>query len=126
VLDVAVENHGELVATEAARAVLRGQEAVMLREDAVQPPARRVPREEAVQAGSGDPCFEALRAWRRGVAQAQGVPAYVVADDRTLGGIAARRPGAIDDLLEVPGMGRSRVERYGADILRIVAENCDG
>ena len=123
VLDVAVENHGELVATEAARAVLRGQEAVMLREDAAQPVPRRAPREEAPQAGSGDPLFEALRAWRRGVAQAQGVPAYVVADDRTLAGIAARRPRTTDDLLEVPGMGRSRVERYGAEILRIVAES---
>jgi ATP-dependent DNA helicase RecQ len=56
------------------------------------------------------------------VAQGQGVPAYVVADDRTLGGIAARRPSTIDDLLEVPGMGRSRVERYGEDILRILRE----
>jgi ATP-dependent DNA helicase RecQ len=123
VLDVAVENHGELVATEAARAVLRGQEAVMLREETAQPSARRVAREEAPQAVSGDPVFEALRAWRRGVAQAQGVPAYVVADDRTLAGIASRRPTTTDDLLDVPGMGRSRVERYGADILRIVTES---
>jgi ATP-dependent DNA helicase RecQ len=122
VLDVAVENHGELVATEAARAVLRGQEAVMLREEAAQPAARRASREDSPQAGSGDPLFEALRSWRRSVAQSQGVPAYVVADDRTLAGIAARRPGGTDDLLEVPGMGRSRVERYGAEILRIVAE----
>jgi ATP-dependent DNA helicase RecQ len=94
----------------------------MLREEAAQPAARRAPREEAPQAGSGDPVFEALRAWRRGVAQAQGLPAYVVADDRTLAGIAARRPNTVDDLLEVPGMGRSRVERYGAEILRILAQ----
>ena len=32
------------------------------------------------------------------------------------------RPGTIDALLEVPGMGRSRVERYGADILRLIRE----
>ena len=53
------------------------------------------------------------------MAQTQGVPAYVVADDRTLGGIAAARPGSVGALLEVPGMGRSRVERYGDDVLRI-------
>ena len=51
-----------------------------------------------------------------------GVPAYVVADDRTLGGIAAARPDSVEALLELPGMGRSRVERYGEDILRIVRE----
>ncbi len=120
-LDVAVENHGELVATEAARPVLRGEEPVMLRQEAVQAPARRAPASEPA-VGSGDPCFEALRSWRRGAAQAQSVPAYVVADDRTLAGIAARRPTTIDALYEVPGMGRSRVERYGAEILRVLRE----
>ena len=121
ILDVAVENHGELVATEAARPVLRGVEKVMLRQDVVQAPAKRtVAREPAV--GSGDPCFDALRSWRRGVAQSQSVPAYVVADDRTLAAIASRRPATLDALYEVPGMGRSRVERYGADILRVLSE----
>ena len=120
-LDVAVENHGELFATEAARPVLRGEEPVMLRQDSVQAGQRRAPA-AAAPAASGDPLFEALRLWRRGVAQAQSVPAYVVADDRTLAGIAARRPSSEEELLDVPGMGRSRVERYGTDILRIVRE----
>jgi len=124
-LDVAVENHGELVATEAARPILRGEDVVMLREDVLQAgkkpaPARKAP--DVAGIGSDDPVFEALRSWRRGIAQAQSVPAYVVADDRTLAGIAARRPASTDELLEVPGMGRSRVERYGADILRIIGE----
>jgi ATP-dependent DNA helicase RecQ len=124
-LDVAVENHGELVATEAARPILRGEDVVMLREDVLQagkktPAARKGP--DVAGIGSDDPVFEALRAWRRGIAQAQGVPAYVVADDRTLAGLAARRPATTEELLEVPGMGRSRVERYGADILRIIGE----
>jgi len=103
--------------------VLRGEAAVMLREETMQPAARRVVAVGAApQTGSEDPLFEALRVWRRTIAQGQGVPAYVVADDRTLAGIAARRPLTADALLEVPGMGRSRVERYGADILRLVRE----
>ncbi|MEO3473978.1 DNA helicase RecQ [Roseomonas sp. CAU 1739] len=122
VLDVAVENHGELVATEAARPVLRGEEPVMLRQDTAAPASPKRVGSAAAQVASGDPLFDALRLWRRGVAQTQGVPAYVVADDRTLGGIAAARPGSVDALLEVPGMGRSRVERYGEDILRIVRD----
>lgn len=121
VLDVVVENHGELVATEAARPVLRGTEPVMLRQESAQAASKRAPS-GAPPVASGDPLFDALRLWRRGIAQGQGVPAYVVADDRTLGGIAVRRPGSVDELLEVPGMGRSRVERYGDDILRIVRE----
>jgi ATP-dependent DNA helicase RecQ len=123
VLDVAVENHGELVATEAARPVLRGEAAVMLREDTVRATTKRTGGAGPAPVSSGDPLFDALRLWRRGVAQSQGVPAYVVADDRTLGGIAAARPDSVAALLEVPGMGRSRVERYGDDILRIVRED---
>lgn len=123
-LDVVVENHGELVATEAARPILRGEDVVMLREDVLQAgkkPASARKGPEATGIGSDDPIFEALRAWRRGIAQAQAVPAYVVADDRTLAGLAARCPANLEELLEVPGMGRSRVERYGADILRIIS-----
>lgn len=124
-LDVVVENHGELIATEAARPILRGEDVVMLREDVVQAAKKPAAARKGVEAagiGSDDPVFEALRTWRRGIAQAQAVPAYVVADDRTLAGLAARRPMNAEELLEVPGMGRSRVERYGADILRIIGE----
>jgi ATP-dependent DNA helicase RecQ len=97
----------------------------MLREDVLQAgkkaqATRKSPDVPGI--GSDDPVFEALRSWRRAIAQAQSVPAYVVADDRTLAGLAARRPANTDELLEVPGMGRSRVERYGADILRIIGE----
>src|SRR3712207_3665567 len=68
-LDVAIESHGELVPTEAARPILKGEEKVMLREEALSRPAPR----ERDRAGSrapqpemaGDPLFEALRAWRK-------------------------------------------------------------
>ncbi len=122
-LDVAVENHGELVATEAARPILKGAAQVMLREALVQPASRKAAgfaergREEVA---GGDPLFEALRTWRRGVAQAQGVPAYVVCVDRTLAEIVARRPASLAELEEVPGLGRSRAERYGEAILDVL------
>jgi ATP-dependent DNA helicase RecQ len=124
-----LDEHGSLVPTEAARPILRGEATVMLREDVVAPrarvraarPAPETPDAAAALAPGGDaPLYAALRAWRRGVAQAQGVPAYVVALDRTLAEIAARRPRTPDELAEVPGFGRSRVERYGKAILAIL------
>ncbi|MBX6373681.1 MAG: DNA helicase RecQ [Acetobacteraceae bacterium] len=131
---VEVGQHGSaLVPTEAARPILRGEAKVMLREDVVAPrgklrgskPGARVaeaPDTAAALATSGEdaPLYAALREWRRGVAQAQGVPAYVVALDRTLAEIAGRRPRTLDELAEVPGFGRSRVERYGKAILAIL------
>jgi ATP-dependent DNA helicase RecQ len=114
-----VGQHGTVpVMTEAARPVLRGEEKLFLR--AATAPAPRRAETASPTRISDDPMFEALRAWRRSVAQAQGVPAYVVFIDRTLADIAARRPATEAALLEVPGVGRSRVERYGAAILAVL------
>jgi ATP-dependent DNA helicase RecQ len=116
-LDVAVENHGELVLTEGARPILKGEARVMLREDLV----RATPRAERAPTASGDPLFEALREWRRSEAQAQSVPAYVIFQDRTLAEIAAARPCSLDALAAIPGVGRTKLERYGAAVLRVMS-----
>jgi DNA helicase-2/ATP-dependent DNA helicase PcrA len=68
-----------------------------------------------------DPLFDALRAWRRERAKADGVPAYVVFHDRTLDEIARRRPRSSDELAAVPGIGSAKLERYGVDLLAVVA-----
>jgi ATP-dependent DNA helicase RecQ len=120
-LDVAVENHGELVPTESARPILRGEEKVLLREELAARPATasRPPRAAPAQ---GDSLFEKLRDWRRAEAQAQAVPAYVIFQDRTLAEIAAARPRSLDALAAIPGVGRTKLERYGAAVLRLIAE----
>jgi ATP-dependent DNA helicase RecQ len=61
-----------------------------------------------------------LRQVRRELAQAASVPAYVVASNRTLLGIAAARPTSEDALMEIHGMGRQRVARYGASFVEAV------
>ena len=115
--------YGALKLTDAARPVLKGETTMQLRRH--QPrksaPARR--RKTAVAPPtSGDPTlFEALRAWRAEQAKAQGVPAYVILHDRTLHELAARQPASADDLLDVPGIGQAKAERYGAGLLEIVA-----
>jgi ATP-dependent DNA helicase RecQ len=64
--------------------------------------------------------FERLREARRELARAQDVPAYVVLHDATLVEIARRRPTSEAELLEVPGVGRTKLERYGATFLATV------
>jgi ATP-dependent DNA helicase RecQ len=127
-LDVAIENHGELVPTEAARPVLRGERTLMLREDSLTPrgrPGRGAPSAPRGPVAAPDsPAYAALRDWRKGQAQAQAVPAYVIFHDRTLAEIAARRPASLDALGEIPGVGRTKLDRYGAEVLRVLA-NCD-
>jgi DNA helicase-2/ATP-dependent DNA helicase PcrA len=72
---------------------------------------------------TGDPLFEALRAWRSERARADGVPAYVIAHDATLAEIAARRPGSLGALRAVAGIGPAKVERYGEEIVAVVARH---
>jgi ATP-dependent DNA helicase RecQ len=61
--------------------------------------------------------FQRLRDLRRDVAERQGVPAYVVFNDRALREMAARRPASPAELLEVPGVGEVKLERYGSVFL---------
>ncbi len=63
---------------------------------------------------------EALRRWRMGEARRRGVPAFRIFSDQTLRAIATLRPSTAAELLAIPGMGISNVEKYGAHIYRLV------
>jgi DNA helicase II / ATP-dependent DNA helicase PcrA len=64
--------------------------------------------------------FDALKAWRRERSQRDKVPAYVVASDRTLESIATAMPTDERSLLAVHGIGATKVELYGDEILAIL------
>ncbi|WP_376100381.1 HRDC domain-containing protein [Roseomonas sp. CCTCC AB2023176] len=66
--------------------------------------------------------FESLRAWRKDEATRQSVPAYVIFPDRTLAEIALAKPRTIDELAAIHGVGASKLDRYGLDVLRVVRE----
>jgi DNA helicase-2/ATP-dependent DNA helicase PcrA len=69
----------------------------------------------------GGPLVDALRAWRLEESRAEGKPAYVIFHDSTLEEIAAREPTSLDELLEVPGIGPTKADRYGDAVLKVVA-----
>jgi ATP-dependent DNA helicase RecQ len=68
------------------------------------------------------PIFDRLRAHRAEIAKARGVPAYVVAHDRTLVELAEHRPRTRDELLGIRGFGPARVDAYGAGFLAVLAD----
>ena len=122
------EHHG-LSATGKSRALLRGEESLQLREDALQP-ATRV-RERAGRSGPGSapvapadaPLFGALRAWRLERARALAVPPYVIFSDATLKGIAELRPGSHAALGTVSGVGTRKLADYGDEVLQVVRDH---
>jgi superfamily II DNA helicase RecQ len=78
-----------------------------------------VPRVKRTPAAMESRLEEALRIWRLLEARRRGVPAFRIFSDRTLSAIAQRRPAKAAELLAVPGIGISAVEKYGRQIYRI-------
>src|SRR5690606_24954438 len=64
--------------------------------------------------------LSALKARRRSLAEAAKVPAYVIFADRTLIEMAEKRPGSLDDLAAISGIGAVKLERYGRAFLEVL------
>jgi ATP-dependent DNA helicase RecQ len=124
------EGHGGLRLAEASRPVLRGEQPVSLRREALRAEKRGRKARGAGGAAATTtptapadvPLFEALRAMRATLAREQGVPAYVIFHDATLRAIAERRPRDLDELGEVSGVGASKQQRYGDRVLSVLRE----
>jgi ATP-dependent DNA helicase RecQ len=113
------ERHGALRMTEAARPILRGEESIHLRRDTVQKAASR-PAVRALVSDEDAPLLSALKAKRRALAEAARVPAYVIFNDRTLIEMAEHRPGNLDAMAGITGIGAKKLESYGAAFLAVI------
>ena len=78
-------------------------------------------RPVAKQAEPDDPLYGALKRWRLERATADDLPAYVVFHNSTLAEIAGRRPRDLSELGAVPGVGPTKLDRYGGEVLHVVA-----
>ncbi|WP_062076800.1 ATP-dependent helicase [Demequina globuliformis] len=67
--------------------------------------------------------YESLKAWRAAIAKAASKPAFTVIVDTTMAEIARTRPGTLGELAGVHGIGSSKLEAYGLQILEVVAEH---
>jgi ATP-dependent DNA helicase RecQ len=112
------ERHGALVMTEAARPILRAETPIRLRREVAQRTPR--PAVKALVSEEDAPLLSALKAKRRALAEAAGVPAYIVFNDRTLIEMAETRPASLDEMARIGGVGATKLDRYGADFLEVI------
>jgi ATP-dependent DNA helicase RecQ len=131
-----VQAEGEfntLALTASARAVLKGEVTIILRE--AREPTRgrtsrtargergeRVPAAAATLDAQGQERFAKLKAWRAEVAREHGLPAYVIFHDATLAQMAAECPGSLQALGHISGVGAKKLEAYGREILRVLEQ----
>ena len=113
--------HGGIGTTPKAAGVLFSGEQVLahVRRSPIQEPG---PKKKAPAPKADDPLLAALKAVRFRVAQEQHVPAYIVFSNATLLDMAAKRPGSMEELLEVSGVGHVKAERYGAAFLNEIKQ----
>jgi ATP-dependent DNA helicase RecQ len=115
--------------SDTARAVLKGEVAVRLRESVSTPTQRKAKRDAsrapgkpaaALDAGAQNR-YLALKAWRSEVAKEHNLPAYVIFHDATLAAIAHSAPQSLSDLQGISGLGVKKLEAYGQQVLRLLA-----
>ncbi len=125
-LSVEIEKYGSIRLTDASWPVLRGEAEVHMRME-VRPAAARRKRKAKAPPPPPDPAtwdealWEALRKRRTELAQAQGVPPYVIFHDATLREMVARRPRTREDFGELTGVGETKLSRYADDFLAVIA-----
>jgi ATP-dependent DNA helicase RecQ len=107
-----------------ARAVFKQERQVFFRKDRAVTERRTKKTErterKSVLSGADGILFEALRAERMSIAKSLGVPPYVVFPDTTLIAFASERPRSRKELLNISGVGQSKLERYGDAFLEII------
>ncbi|MGE5290627.1 MAG: ATP-dependent DNA helicase UvrD2 [Micromonosporaceae bacterium] len=84
---------------------------------------RKLGRCETCPAHCDEALLGRLKEWRLAAAREHKVPEYVVFTDVTLQVIAERQPRSEAELVTVPGVGRAKLDRYGADVLRLCMAN---
>jgi len=121
-----IANYSVLKLTDAARPLLRGETGLQLARPRIREQAQKKPARAAAAAlGPYDEAlFDELRSLRKQLADAQGVPPYIVFGDATLAQMARNKPMSEAELLAVSGVGLSKLEKYGHDFLDAIAQYC--
>ena len=121
-LSVDTGGYGALKLTEKSRPLLRGEVELSLRRDLlVAAKAKKPKRKGAVVAEEDQDLWEALRDCRKRLADENNVPPYVIFHDATLAQMVADKPKTPAALLEISGVGVTKLERYGPAFLEVVS-----
>lgn len=126
VISLDITRHGRWTITDLGRDVLKGRERVEIRAAAMARHKGKARGKASVEPVLSDPeagLLRRLKDLRTQLAKSQQVPAYVVFPDRTLIEMARARPGDLDALRLVSGVGEAKLARYGTAFLAAIASD---
>ncbi len=64
--------------------------------------------------------FERLRQWRKERAEKEGIPVYIIGTNNEFVNIVKTAPKSLEALSNIKGFGKSKVEKYGKEIIEII------
>ena len=124
-LSVDLERFGALRLEERCRPLLRGEETIELRRDLKQKTTKRQTR-SPLPNDIDETLWEALRDCRRGFAEEQNVPPYVIFHDSTLQEMCVSLPSSLERLAEISGVGERKLEKYGPAFVGVINQHLVG
>ena len=127
-VNVDMESYGSLKLTPKSNEILRGKEKAYLRTDSLSkklPKIRKEKTEKRITFSNPEDenLFQKLKAYRLNLAKEQKVPPYVIFHDSTLVEMIDFRPKNLNEMREISGVGKNKLEKYGKGFLEIIKEN---
>lgn len=122
-MEVAYDEHLKLKVTDFGQKVLKGKKTVMISKPSEKKKAKKGQKtkgESAPKANPDDQLTQKLKAFRKELAQKNSVPAYVIFNDVTLNELVAKRPDSMNELPDIKGLGKVKIERFGEDLLQVI------
>lgn len=121
-----VANFSVLKLTEAARPILTGAQQLTLTRPRLRAVTKKPPKKRSVDLSYDEELFARLKQERKHIADSTGVPPFVVFSDASLMEMARYLPRDETSFLQINGVGRHKLERYGAGFLSIITEYSKG
>ena len=118
------EHFGILQLTDSSRPILRGEQQLILRKD-IKPEKSKLGKKtssRATQATGKTQLWDALRAKRREIADAQDIPPFVIFHDATLMAMLEAKPTNRQQLALISGVGNRKLELYGDQFLTVISQ----
>ena len=124
-LRVDLEGYSALQLTDLCRPVLKGEQLLHLRKDEIKAPATKKGSAKSYKKTQIPPedqeLWDELRECRKYLAEEHNVPPYLIFHDATLKEMLDIMPMSGPELLNITGVGDSKLEKYGADFIEIIS-----
>jgi ATP-dependent DNA helicase RecQ len=117
-------DYGQLFLSDTSRAILRGEESLMLRVDTMQTKSSMGSdnkKTKSMDIADNDlALWDALRACRKQLATEQGIPPFMIFHDATLKDMLESKPSSLENFARISGVGQKKLDKYGAQFVAVL------